>query len=153
MDVSDTQQHKMPAHPQTAFGLRCCPGGFRGTNVGADMGGRWFNARGDDTMTMFLGYGHMVDFFTGFTWWKTNPHDELVNNGNYCLADPGKTYAIYLPKGGPVTVQLEPGRYRAFWFSASTGEQIDRPPVDGPVWDSPAPPDANDWALLLERQN
>src|SRR5580658_7561248 len=125
----------------------------RGVNVGADMGGGWFNARGDDTMTMFLGYGHMVDFFTGFAWWKTNPHDELVNNGNYCLADPGKTYAIYLPKGGQVTVQLEPGRYRASWFSAVTGEQIDLPPVDGPAWTSPAPPDANDWAILLERQS
>jgi hypothetical protein len=70
----------------------------RGTNVGADMGGGWMNGRGDDTMTMFLGYGHMVDFFTGFEWWKTNPHDELVNNGNYCLADPGKTYVLYFPK-------------------------------------------------------
>jgi dihydroorotase len=27
-------------------------------------------------MTMFLGYGHMVDFFTGFDWWKTNSHDD-----------------------------------------------------------------------------
>jgi hypothetical protein len=77
----------------------------------------------------------------------------LVNNGNYCLADPGKTYAIYLPKGGQVTVQLEPGRYRAFWFSATTGEKIDLPPVDGPVWNSPAPPDANDWAILLRRES
>ena len=59
----------------------------------------------------------------------------LVNNGNYCLADPGKTYAIYLPKGGEVTVQLAPGHYRAFWFSAVTGEQIDLPPVDGSFLD------------------
>ena len=41
-------------------------------------------------MTMFLGYGHMVDFFTSFDWWKTDPHDELVNNGNYCLAEPAR---------------------------------------------------------------
>ncbi len=124
----------------------------RGTNIGADMGGGWMNGRGDDTMTMFLGYGHMVDFFTGFEWWKTNPHDELVNNGNYCLADPGKTYAVYLPIGGTVTIQLEPGRYSVFWLSAVTGEKIDLPPVDGPSWTSPAPPDRNDWALLLQRQ-
>ena len=123
----------------------------RGTNVGADMGGGWMNARGDDTMTMFLGYGHMVDFFTGFEWWKTNPHDELVNNGDYCLADPGKTYAVYIPKGGAATIQLEPGQYRAFWFSAMTGEKIDLPAVDGPAWTSPTPPDQNDWALLLQR--
>jgi hypothetical protein len=121
----------------------------RGTNVGADMGGGWMNGRGDDTMTMFLGYGHMVDFFTGFEWWKTNPHDELVNNGNYCLADPGNTYALYLPKGGPVTVQLAPGHYRGFWFSAATGEKLDLPDVEGSSWTSPAPPDGNDWAILL----
>jgi hypothetical protein len=27
-----------------------------------------------------------------------------------------------------------------------------RPHADGPAWTSPAPPDANDWAILLERQ-
>ena len=42
-------------------------------------------------MTMFKGYAHMVDFFTSFDWWDTEPHDELVNNGNYCLAKPGET--------------------------------------------------------------
>ena len=42
----------------------------------ARQGGGWLNGRGDDTMTMFLGYGHIVDFFTGFEWWKTNPHDD-----------------------------------------------------------------------------
>ena len=72
----------------------------RGTNIWPDSGGGWLNGRGDDTQTMFLGYGHMVDFFTSFEWWKTSPHDELVNRGNYCLADPGRTYVIYLPHGG-----------------------------------------------------
>jgi hypothetical protein len=98
---------------------------------------------------MFLGYGHMVDFFTSFEWWKTDPHDEFVSGGNYCLADPGKTYAVYLPHGGSVTVQLQPGRYRASWFSATTGEMIDLPAVVGPEWTSPETPDHNDWALLL----
>jgi hypothetical protein len=37
-----------------------------------------------------------VDFFTIFEWWKTGTHDELVNNGNYCLAKPGEIYAVYL---------------------------------------------------------
>ncbi|HLH34656.1 MAG TPA: DUF4038 domain-containing protein [Alloacidobacterium sp.] len=121
----------------------------RGTNIWPDMGGGWFNGRGDDTMTMFLGYGHMVDFFTSFDWWKTDPHDELVSRGDYCLADPGRTYAVYLPHGGSVTVQLQPGHYRASWFSAMTGETIDLPTVLGPIWTSPEAPDRNDWALLL----
>lgn len=124
----------------------------RGTNIGADMGGGWMSGRGDDTMTMFLGYGHMVDFFTSFEWWKTNPHDELVNAGNYCLADPGKTYAVYIPHGGDVTVQLRKGNYRAYWLSAATGEKIDLPDVRDTPWKSPQTPDANDWAILLQAE-
>jgi Protein of unknown function (DUF4038)/Domain of unknown function (DUF5060) len=122
----------------------------RGTNIGADMGGGWMNGRGDDTMTMFIGYGHMVDFFTSFQWWKTNPHDELVSAGNYCLADPGKTYVVYVPHPGQVTVQLQKGTYAAYWFSATTGERIDLPDVQDSSWTSPPAPDANDWAILLE---
>ena len=121
----------------------------RGTNVWPDLGGGWMNGRGDDTMTMFLGYGHIADFITSFEWWKTDPHDELVNNGDYCLAEPGRTYAVYLPRGGQVTVQLQSGRYQGYWFSAMTGEKIDLPDVEGPSWTSPASPDRNDWALLL----
>ncbi len=59
-------------------------------------------------------------------------------------------YAVYMPHGGQVTVQLQPGRYRATWFSALTGEKIELPPADGPVWTSPVAPDKNDWALLLQ---
>jgi hypothetical protein len=131
----------------------------RGTNVFPDTGGGWMNGRGDDTQTMFVGYGHIVEFFTSFEWWKTNPHDELVDGGNYCLADPGKTYAIYLPHAGNVTVKLEPGTYRAVWFNAASGQRF---PMDsdvaGPSWTSPEPPDdtnwrhEHDWALLLEKR-
>ncbi|HEY6290623.1 MAG TPA: DUF5060 domain-containing protein [Terriglobia bacterium] len=124
----------------------------RGTNIWPDTGGGWMNGRGDDTMTMFMGYGHMVDFFTGFDWWKTDPHDELVDNGNYCLAEPGLIYAVYLPHAGKVTVQLQPGQYQAFWFGAFTGEKINLPDAPGPRWTSPEAPDRNDWALLLRRK-
>lgn len=124
----------------------------RGTNIWPDTGGGWMNGRGDDTMTMFLGYAHMVDFFTSFDWWKTGPHDELVDDGNYCLAKPGEIYAIYLPKGGKVTVKLEPAHYQAEWFSAFSGERITLPDVEGSAWTSPEAPDRNDWALLLQKK-
>jgi len=123
----------------------------RGTNIWPDTGGGWVNGRGDDTMTMLNGYAHMVDFFTSFEWWKTDPHDELVSNGAWCLAQPGRIYVVYLPKGGAVTVKLEPGRYRAEWFSAFTGERIPIGLISGPAWTSPRAPDSNDWALLLHQ--
>jgi hypothetical protein len=125
----------------------------RGTNIWPDTGGGWLNGRGDDTMTMFAGFGHIVDFFTSFEWWKANPHDELVNNGAYCLAKPGEIYAVYLPREGNVTVKLEPGTYSAHWFGASTGEIIPLPPASGPEWVSPHSPDRQDWALLLLKAN
>ncbi|HMC59268.1 MAG TPA: DUF4038 domain-containing protein, partial [Candidatus Solibacter sp.] len=136
----------------------------RGTNVWPDTGGGWMNGRGDGTMTMFQGYAHLVDFFTSFDWWKTEPHDELVNNGNYCLAMPGRIYAIYLPQAGNVTVRLEPGQYDAAWWNAATGEKTDLPSVNAAAvhatavtataasWTSPAAPGSNDWALLLQKK-
>jgi hypothetical protein len=125
----------------------------RGTNVWPDTGGGWMNGRGDDTMTMLEGYGHMVDFFTSFDWWKTEPHDELVESGKYCLAEPGHTYAVYLPHGGKVTVQLEPGTYEAAWWNPRTGEKTVLPKViaSGTSWPSPLSPGDGDWALLLRK--
>jgi hypothetical protein len=121
----------------------------RGTNVWPDTGGGWLNGRGDETMTMLQGYAHMVDFFSGFEWWKTDPHDELVSKGAYCLAIPGEIYAVYLPHGGRVTIRLKSGAYRAEWFNPSSGAKTSLGPAHGPAWTSPATPDVNDWALLL----
>lgn len=131
----------------------------RGTNVWPDTGGGWLNGRGDDTQVMFVGFGHIFDFFTSFDWWRTNPHDELVSSGAYCLAKLGEIYAVYLPnrptlpERQSVTIHLESGTYRAHWFSATTGEIIPLPPINGPEWTSPQAPDRSDWAMLLSRQN
>lgn len=123
----------------------------RGTGVWPDTGGGWVNGRGDDSMELLSGQAHMVDFFTSFEWWKTEPHDELVDNGAYCLAEPGKLYAAYLPAGGSVSIKLEPGRYETSWFNARSGRQISLTPAEGPRWNSPAARDYGDWALLLKR--
>jgi hypothetical protein len=124
----------------------------RGTNVWPNTGGGWVNGRGDDTMTMLRGYAYMVDFFTSFDWWKTDPHDELVTKGDYCLAKLGEIYAVYLPHGGNVTIQLQHGRYGALWFNPSSGGKIRLPVAEGPAWVSPKAPNDDDWALLLERE-
>jgi hypothetical protein len=123
----------------------------RGVGIWPDTGGGWINGRSDDTTSMLAGYAHMVDFFTSFEWWKTEPHDELVNAGNWCLAELGRTYAVYLPNAGKATVRLEPGQYKAEWFDPMTGEVIPIGAAEGPVWTSPAAPGRNDWALLLRK--
>ena len=125
----------------------------RGVGIWPDTGGGWMNGRSDDTTTMLAGYAHMVDFLTSFEWWKTEPHDELVDARNWCLAEPGRTYAVYLPNAGKVTIRLLAGRYDAQWFDPLTGETIPIGLAEGPAWTSPPPPGRNDWALLLRKTN
>lgn len=123
----------------------------RGVGIWPDSGGGWMNGRSDDTTTMLAGYAHLVDFLTSFEWWKAEPHDELVDAGHWCLAEPGRTYAVYLPQAGKVTVQLAPGRYQAEWFHPMTGEVIAIGAAEGPSWTSPMAPGRNDWALLIRK--
>jgi hypothetical protein len=123
----------------------------RGTHIWPDTGGGWMNGRGDETMTMLQGYAHIVDFFTSFEWWRTEPHDELVTRGNYCLAAPGEIYAIYLPLGGTVSVRLLPGQYTGSWFNPRTGEFSSLPLISGTLWASPPASSDGDWALILKK--
>jgi hypothetical protein len=123
----------------------------RGTGYWPDTGGGWVNGRGDDSMVMLRGYARILEFFTAFEWWKTDPHDELVDNNAYCLADPGECYAIYLPRGGKVTVQLKNGPYRVNWFNPRGGETMRLPAANGTSWTSPEAPDYGDWVLLLRK--
>jgi hypothetical protein len=50
-----------------------------------------------------------------------SPHDDLAST-QYCLADPGKEYLIYLPDGDEVTVNLTAGSYRFEWLNPLTGK-------------------------------
>ena len=71
--------------------------------------------------------------------------------GDFCLADSGRTYVVYLPRGGTVAVKLEPGNYRTSWFNPRSGETIELPAASGPNWTSAAAPDGGDWVLLLRQ--
>jgi hypothetical protein len=127
----------------------------RGTGYWPDTGGGWVNGRGDDSMVMLHGYARIVDFFQRFDWWRTDPHDELVDGGAFCLADPGRVYAVYLPMGRPVHVKLRPGGYKVSWFNPRDGKVKELARVThtgGAPWAAPEPPDAGDWALLLVRR-
>jgi hypothetical protein len=124
----------------------------RGTGYWPDTGGGWVNGRGDASMVMLEGYARILDFFTSFDWWRTEPHDDLVDGGNFCLAEPGKAYAVYLPRGGKATVKLEAGKYKAHWFNPRNGETKPLPAAEGESWTSPKPPGDDDWALLLRAE-
>jgi len=123
-----------------------------GTGWGPDTGGGWINGRGDDSMVMLKGYGYIMDFFTSFDWWKTEPHKELVEGDALCLAQPGEVYAVYLPTGKSVKIKLATGKYAVTWFNPRDGKTTAGPSASGREWTSPAPPDGGDWAILLRRE-
>jgi hypothetical protein len=123
----------------------------RGTGVWPDTGGGWVNGRGDDSMIMLQGYAHMVDFFTSFDWWKTEPHNELVQKGAFCLAQLGRLYVIYLSTSRSVRVKLEPGTYQVMLFNPRNGNSLSLEAATGPEWKSPEPPDEGDWVILLRK--
>jgi hypothetical protein len=127
----------------------------RGTGRGADSGGGWINGRGDATMTLLDGHARMVEFFTAFPWFQASPRDDLVDNGAWALAEPGRTYAIYLPEGKAARVSLDPGRYHARRFDPRTGAWEDLGTVEGSRWTTapvPSDPEGADWVFLLERE-
>ena len=125
----------------------------RGTGVAPDTGGGWVNGRGDDTMTMLLGHGHIMDFFTAFDWWNCQPLSEAVEGAASCLGKPGQLYILYFREGGRVNVQLTEHQYRGKWFNPRTGRWEGACQGSGPVWTTPPTPDNEDWVLWLERDD
>lgn len=124
-----------------------------GTGAGSDTGGGWVNGRGNEQMTMLLGYRHLVRFFTSFPWWSLEPRDDLAGSGTLLLAESGRRYVAYLPQSGPAAFRLAAGNYRAKWFNPRTGEWQTMSEVKlsaEDLWVSPKAPDAGDWTLLLE---
>ena len=130
-------------------------GAYQTTGERAGSTGGWINGYGDGSMTMLKGYAHLREFFEKFEYWKYAPHPEFVAAGPaYCLAAPGREYAVYLPGGAPVRLKIAGGTYRARWYNPRTGEW----PLDWSAtilfdqsWEIPEPPGRGDWALLLQR--
>ena len=125
----------------------------RGTGVPPDTGGGWVNGRGDDTMTMLIGYGHMVDFFTAFDWWNCQPLSDAVEGAASCLGKPGQLYILYFREGGRANVQLTEHQYRGKWFNPRAARWEGACQGSGVGWTTPPTPDNQDWVLWLERDD
>lgn len=115
--------------------------------------------------------GHMKQFFTGLSWWKLQPHDELLRcktprgadtkhlgcvappaTTYWCLAEPGRQYVVYVRGlSEPVDLTLAPNATAAKvrQWNPRTGQfaPLDLKPQSGRL--SYRPPDKEDWALLV----
>ncbi len=92
-------------------------------------------------------------FMQSIPFWKMEPHNELIAEGQaFCLARPGQAYALYLPTGGSVTVNLKPNtRYRAAWWNPANGQDgnfQDQRFISGGAQRLTAP-NNGDWALRI----
>lgn len=81
------------------------------------------------------------------------PHPELVSS-RYCLADPGEEYLVYLPEGGPVTLDLcaHAGQFAVEWYFPTLGRAIPGArPLEGGDFAATVTPYTGDAVLYLKK--
>ena len=96
-------------------------------------------------------------------------HDELIVDnpptresaeGDYCLAEPGKAYIVFIKDGDAVSLTLEKGSYDLRWYNPRTGGEMQAGPVARIDAESrgdhslgmPPESDGKDWVALLTRR-
>ena len=88
-------------------------------------------------MIMFNLYDIIYNTFTSLEYWKMNPHPELVNGKNLCLAEPGRQYLIYTQEP-EVKLTLQTGKYDISLISPRTGENVRLGQFEGSEWTYPS---------------
>jgi len=84
------------------------------------------------------------------------PHNELVRSGKaYCLADPGKEYAVYSLEGGSFVLDLSHVGGRKLigrFYDPRTGRYLKPFSITGSEKVVLKKPDSRDWVLLLRHK-
>jgi len=103
---------------------------------------------------------YALDFFRRYLpFTEMAHHDELTSaKDDYCFAEPGRTYAIYLPAGGTTSLDLgnKSGTFWVQWYNPRTGGKLQKGTVaeitgPGPVGiGQPPQKDDKDWVALIK---
>ncbi len=110
----------------------------------------------DSTWTQL---GGTRKFMESVSFEKFNPDTTVVKKGKgYCLSDLNGCYLLYLPEGGPVTIQLPAqNNYKVEWWNPDNGTDgnFQNPLVLQGGEQTLQPPSGGDWALRItaEKQN
>ncbi len=103
---------------------------------------------------------YALEFFHGhLPFWEMEPANALATTGEArVLAKPGRVYAVYLPKGGGVTLNLAEGYYDVRWYNPRAGGALQSGSVRtvrgngaAALGNPPSDPDL-DWAALVTRK-
>ncbi len=153
------QVHHTDKVRRTAWRIVCAGGyvaaGFQGTIGHSDVWNRidptnhyTFEVKDEGAAAQLR---TLHGFFSDLPFWRMHPFAG-VSGGAVALAEPGKVYVAYLPRGGTTTVNLSaaPGPFLARWLNPRTGS-FDRPfTAAGDGQRRFDAPDGNDWVLLLK---
>lgn len=95
-------------------------------------------------------------FMETLPFWEMEPSNALVEARKaFCLAKPGQTYALYLPEGGEVAIELPSGaEYDVAWWNPANG-RTGRFQGEACVTGGPqrfAAPGKGDWALRVTKR-
>lgn len=91
-------------------------------------------------------------FLTTLPYWEMSPANELIVNGlGFALAKAGEVYAVYLPNGGSIDLNLGgvSGVFDATWFNPRDGSYQAIGEVAAGGMASFTAQDSADWVLLL----
>lgn len=103
---------------------------------------------------------YVPDFFEGneIPICTTKNHDELVNEGDYCLATPGELYIVFLRNGsGKINLENVSGDFTMSWFDPRNGGRLQKGKIKNLKGGKTlelvgAPSDENlDWVVLLRK--
>jgi len=91
-------------------------------------------------------------FMESMPFHEMQPRNDLIKAGDaFCLAKFGDAYALYLPQGGSVSVELATGRYTCAWWNPSNGSdgkfQSEQDITGG--GQTLTAPSAGDWAVRI----
>ena len=95
-------------------------------------------------------------FIETLPFWEMHPHNDLITSGQaYCLAKPGQVYALYLPLGGEIELNLPTDQtYQGDWWNPANGQDgtfQNASTFKGGTQTMKAPSD-DDWSLRIVRQ-
>jgi len=104
---------------------------------------------------------YVLDFFEGneIKLSETENYDELVLDGDYCLAIPGKMYIVFLRKGkGSINLENTDGKFEVNWFDPRNGGALQNGKtkfIEGgkiqQIKGAPSEPE-KDWVVLLRKK-
>jgi hypothetical protein len=75
-----------------------------------------------------------------------------AENGAFCLAEPGRRYAVYFPRGGEAALDVGPGvgRLSLRWCDGARGTWAESPSLVGEGPARLSCPGPGHWVALLE---